>query len=491
MTTSRARWTRRRALQAGTGLTGMALAGWWLPAGAAEAPAAADRNAVPHQATGIKIGEVGAHEAIVWVRLTRDAQRLPDDDEAMKPRTGEKTGTADASLLPGACPAQGGAVRLIHGTDAALGNGTATPWVEVTAADDGCHQFALSGLPADTIIHLRVEARAGDGTLSPTVTVGRFRTAPLASVDAEITGVVLGCHLYAKRDHAEGYRTYASVAGLAPHFVVQTGDNVYYDRDLGPFATTVPLARWQWQRMFSLPRHRALLASVASYWEKDDHDLLKDDSWPGATFGELTFEDGQRIFRAQVPSGSLPYRTFRWGRHVQVWLVEGRDFRSRNGMPDGPGKTIWGAEQLAWLQAGMLASDASWQILVSPTPIVGPDRAKKNDNHANDGFRHEGDLIRRWLQEYVGKRVVIINGDRHWQYHSVHPETGLHEFSTGPTSDGLAEGSPGENKDYHRFHRVRGGFLSFTASGTAGASTLVVRHHGVDGAVAHEQRFGG
>ena len=44
-------------------------------------------------------------------------------------------------------------------------------------------------------------------------------------------------------------------------------------------------------------------------------------------------------------------------------------------MPDGPDKTIWGREQLAWLKESILASDAAFRVLISPTPIVGPDRA--------------------------------------------------------------------------------------------------------------------
>ncbi|MBA3698918.1 MAG: alkaline phosphatase D family protein [Planctomycetes bacterium] len=475
--------TRRRTLQLGA--AGALVGLLPISAVAADGPA----MAVPHQATGLKIGEVTEHSACVWVRLTQFAERLAGDEVALKALTGDKTGTADATSLPGACPAVAGEICVVYGVREDLSDGNVALWTPVTEAADGVLQVMLSNLPADSVIHLRVEARSPTGVVSPTVIRGRFRTAPEAKANAAITGVVLGCHLYDKRDHADGFATYPSVAALAPHFLVQTGDNVYYDRDLGPFATTAPLARWQWERMFSLPRHRALLSSVASYWEKDDHDTLKDDSWPGTTFGKLTFAEGQRIFRAQVPSGPLPYRTFRWGQHVQVWLMEGRDFRSPNTMADGPDKTIWGAEQLAWLQRTMLASDASWLILVSPTPIVGPDRKNKKDNHANDGFRHEGDAIKAWFAQHVAKRLVIINGDRHWQYHSVHPTLGLHEFSAGPTSNGLAEGSPGEDPTYHRFHRIGGGFLSFTASPEAATPVLTVRHHKVDGTVAYSFRF--
>ena len=70
--------------------------------------------------------------------------------------------------------------------------------------------------------------------------------------------------------------------------------------------------------------------------------------------------------------------------------MEGRDYRSPNDMPDGPGKTIWGEEQMAWLKKTAAESDAAFRILISPTPIVGPDRENKRDNHANKVFKHEG-----------------------------------------------------------------------------------------------------
>lgn len=256
---------------------------------------------------------------------------------------------------------------------------------------------------------------------------------------------------------------------------------MYYDSER-PVARTPALARYHWQRMYSLPRHVELLRTVASYWEKDDHDTLKDDSWAGQKLGDLTFAEGQRIFRQQAPLGDSIYRTFRWGKFLQVYLTDGRDFRSPNTMKDGPEKTIWGKEQKAWLFRTLKESDAVWKVIVSPTPLVGPDRLNKKDNHSNAGFQHEGDEARLWLKDNVPGRCFVVCGDRHWQYHSVHPGTGLHEFSVGAASDKHAGGTPGENKDYHRFHRVKGGFLSVTARG----KTLTFRHRDVEGKVVYE-----
>ena len=84
--------------------------------------------------------------------------------------------------------------------------------------------------------------------------------------------------------------------------------------------------------------------------------------------------------------GERTHRTIRWGKDLQIWLVEGRDFRSPNTMPDGPGKTIWGKEQKQWFFDTVKASDATFRILLSPTPIVGPDRKNKNDNMGTLGI---------------------------------------------------------------------------------------------------------
>ena len=87
------------------------------------------------------------------------------------------------------------------------------------------------------------------------------------------------------------------------------------------------------------------------------------------------------------------------------------------------------------------------------------------------------------------KNVFVICGDRHWQYHSVHPQTGLQEFSVGAASDSHAGGTPGENKAYHRFHRVKGGFLSVELRPDGAQSVIAFQLRTVDGAVAYEATF--
>jgi alkaline phosphatase D len=295
------------------------------------------------------------------------------------------------------------------------------------------------------------------------------------------------CGDYPRRDDPQnGHRIYASMLKHAPDFLVHAGDVEYFDKP-DPIANAPELARFKFNRLFALPFQRAFHQRVAAYFLCDDHDTLRNDSWPGQTFGALTFAEGSRIFREQMPAptGAL-YRTLRFGRDLQIWLVEGREFRSPNTMSDGPDKTIWGREQKDWFFRTVSASDATFKVLVSPTPILGPDRANKADNHANIGFRTEGDELRRFLGNR--KDVVIMNGDRHWQYMSVDPKTGLREFGCGPSSDVHAGGYSPQPGDEHlqKFFRLKGGFLLTEVRRDNGRARMVVRHHDVEGAVTHE-----
>jgi alkaline phosphatase D len=450
----------------------------------------ADASGSSRQATGVKVGEVTQNSAIVLLRLTAQAERRADGIVRKGRPTAPLPPGISVDQLEGSCPGAPGRVRLSYGMRENLDDAATTDWVDVSAANDYSHQFRLTDLKPHTRYHYAAETTGPGGTPKHDPLRGSFRTAPPADLDADVAFTVVTGQAYRDMDHTDGFHIYEAMARLEPHFIVPTGDTVYYDSE-DPRATTVALARYHWHRMYSFPRHVAFHLRVPGYWEKDDHDTLMDDSWPTKNARKmypLTWEKGLRLFREQVPMGEKTYRTVRWGKRLQVWMVEGRDFRSSNQMPDGPAKTIWGAQQKRWLKETLLASDADFKVLISPTPIVGPDRPTKADNHSNSAFAHEGDEFRRWAQKNLPERFFIACGDRHWQYHSVHPETGVHEFSCGPASDEHAAGTPGDNMAYHRFHRVKGGFLSVSVFDEQGMSTIALRHHDVHGKVVNEYK---
>jgi len=172
--------------------------------------------------------------------------------------------------------------------------------------------------------------------------------------------------------------------------------------------------------------------------------------------------------------------------------------RSPNPDPDGPNKTMWGAEQKEWLKKTLLASDADFRVLVSPDCIVGPggdpDRAVFQlpgggaDSQGDGGFAHEGREFRYWVRDNKIKNLIVVNGDRHWQYHSIDPETGLNEFSCGAVAEKHAAESIPVSPKYH-FVRKGSGFVTVEIEGTMQNPRLVVAIHKPGGQVLHQEFF--
>lgn len=462
--------------------------------------------AEPFQATGFKVGEVSHDTAIVWTRTTRhekangptgivptfvtaDGERVMGDgyhkpDKNVDPMSIEyPEGTGFADMRYGA-PGVEGKTRVRYRPRGAS-NWRETEWMKVEPEADFSRQFPLRDLDPGTTYEVQVEA-ANQGGKKGSVLSGTFKTAPHPTSAKRVVFAVSTGQAFHDQDRKDGFQIYPTMLEkLQPDFFVHTGDIVYYDR----MAKNLELAWWHWQRTYSRPTNLAFHQNVTSYFIKDDHDTWTNDCWSTmqTNMGSFTWDQGIRVFKEQVPMGERTWRRFRWGQDLEIWLVEGRDYRSPNTAKDGPNKTIWGKEQLDWFRNTVAESSATFRVLISPTPVVGPDRASKNDNHANSGFVHEGRMLREFLSQQ--KNMVVVCGDRHWQYHSVDPVTGLREYSCGPASDMHAGGWKQSDlrEDFHRFLRVKGGFLSGTVDRSeSGTPSLTFRFHGVDGEIHFE-----
>jgi alkaline phosphatase/alkaline phosphatase D len=308
------------------------------------------------------------------------------------------------------------------------------------------------------------------------------------------------------RKRVLGFPSLEVIVDHAPDLFVGTGDNVYYDCPAVDRARTRAAMRARWHKQFATPRFAALFQNIPVYWMKDDHDFRYDDCDPYGPI-EPSAELGAEVFLEQVPvvdpqdGEAPPYRTRRVNDLLQIWLLESREYRDANTQAPGPDKTLWGAEQKAWLKRTLLESDATFKIILSPTPLVGPDDAgkevqggvlaplfggraigqegdkRKRDNHTNAyGFKDEADAFFDWLIEngFPDKNLTFICGDRHWQYHSIHP-SGFEEFSTGAVIDGSARLGPspedadstdpeGVISQLYRQAEASGGFLEVTVA---------------------------
>lgn len=425
-------------------------------------------------------GEITTSSALVQTRLTATA----DLD-----RSGD---------MPGA----NGVVSFSWSENANLSNASHTAFIPASAHHDFIARAELSKLKPNTRYYYRARYGPDENSIQPGP-ICSFKTHPGAQVDTEVNFIVGSCMNYIKFMHGKagnagpaitataedkrlGFPAFVTMKSLQPDFFVGTGDIVYYDN---PYrvAETVAELRKCWHEQFRFPRMIDFFQDVPAYWSKDDHDFRYNDS-DNATDRLPLPPTGIELFREQLPIVNMhdpitpTYRTYRVSQDLQIWITEGRDYRSPNKMEDGPGKTLWGLEQRVWLQRTLKASDAKWKLLITPTPMVGPDladspdadRPAKTDNHASlNGFRHEADAFFDWLKINRIENFMTICGDRHWQYHSIHP-SGHEEFAVGALNDensrlGVEPGDPnGTDRDAlvtqpYISPRPSGGFLHVRA----------------------------
>jgi alkaline phosphatase D len=463
-----------------------------------------------HQATGFKVVNVTSSSAEVWTRVTLRAAANPANGplprvEVFEAKTGQPVALRENRMFPdaritvqmppgldltaagGAAPAAAGQTRVRFRVQGAA-QWAETPWRDAGMERDGIVLHALPGLLPAARYELVVQARRNASDGGPDEQAGEFKTAPLPTQSERVVFCVMTCQKYERQDRPDGLAIYPAMGALRPDFFVNTGDVVYFDH--GPvIALTPALARYHWARMFALPTLRDFHRNHSSFFMKDDHDTLANDCGPASRSGELTYAEGVRIFREQTGLPAVANRTFRWGRDLQVWLMEGRDYRT----PDreasrGSAPTLWGREQIKWLGETLAASNATFRVILTTVPVVGPDRSNKDDNYANAGFAVEGNEVRALLARH--RNLTVITGDRHWQYVSVDPTTSVNEWSVGPATAAHAGGWDEKTpRPEHRFLRTgHGGFLSGVVTPTATGASLELRLHDTDGRVVYREQ---
>lgn len=450
-------------------------------------------------AQGELVGEVTETSALLQSRLTAIAGP-----------------TLDAE---GDVPGASGVACFEWSTKSDMAEAEQTEWLTSVSQRDFIVRTQLTGLqPGQTYYYRLVFGPDREHTQQGEVR--QFKTLPSEKSHEPLSFCMGSCMNYAffmhgksgdgknradEEDRQLGYPSFAAMLDLKPDFFIGTGDIVYYDHPAKTAARTLPELRKKWHEQFRFPRTIDFFARTPAYWSKDDHDFRFNDADLDRPVLPLP-ATGIEIFREQMPiypasdRTSPTYRTHRVHRHLQLWFTEGRDFRSPNNMPDGPEKTLWGAEQRQWLERTLQDSDATWKVIITPTPMVGPDSASKQDNHTNlNGFRHEAEAFFEWLNEHDLQNVMTFCGDRHWQYHSIHP-SGMEEFSVGALNDenAISGVKPGDKnstdpdgliKQPFHYGQPSGGFLHVTVGpDDAGKTRLQIEFRNDSGEVQYAAR---
>jgi len=261
--------------------------------------------------------------------------------------------------------------------------------------------------------------------------VGQFDTAP-APKDTGVTRFVYSGDSDGTSTAGESFRdeVAASAAGMAGQkadFFVYLGDTIYSDSGLAPErAGTLEEYRAKYRETRTIGALLRLLRSTSVVAEWDDHEVRNDYAGnPPGPFaaGGLTPAEvaaGQQAFREYFPlretGGGATYRRLRWGRDLELFVLDGRSYRTspaalfvaclqaETGEPDiaptlpqpvrssfssntglaylasppppgclpafnDPSRTMLGGEQEAWLRDALLKSKATFKVIVNPVPI--------------------------------------------------------------------------------------------------------------------------
>jgi alkaline phosphatase D len=324
----------------------------------------------------------------------------------------------------------------------------------VIAANDLTGKVTLTGLTPAT----RYTVRVSQDTASAEA---EFVTAPSPHVAARVAFLWsgdLGGGGYCRPEEG-GYRIFRPMAARRADFFLFVGDTIYADVPCDK-AGVVPGADFRARTLAEYrARHRyqhedaplqALLRSTSVYAIWDDHEVRNDFSGPYDPLmpvGRQAFLDYWPI-TAQSEDGTRLYRRFRWGRLLDVFILDTRQYRSRNTDADGRSKTMLGAAQKRWLLESVTGSDAVWKVVVTSVSLSIPTgRPEARDSWTGvsafglpldgAGFVTERDAILTQLRQRAVKNLVFVAADVHHAEvirHEPVPGWSFHELVAGPLS---------------------------------------------------------
>jgi alkaline phosphatase D len=288
---------------------------------------------------------------------------------------------------------------------------------------------------------------------------GTFATAPAADADAAVRLVWsgdLGGNGYC-RDVEDGYRIFRTMTRRRPDLFLFIGDTVYADQMCGSrphvagadyVAATLDDFYGKHRYNRADPMLQEFFRATPVYVMWDDHEVRN--NFAGPT--EPLMPVGRRALLDYWPIVAPPeeptrlYRSIRWGRHVEIFILDTRQYRSANALEDGPDKTMLGAAQREWLLRGLATSDATWKLVVTSVPLGMFTGGRYSDSWSGanllgyprtsaTGFVHERTAILRHVHERGIRNVVFVSGDVHHAElirHEPWPGFVVHEVIAGP-----------------------------------------------------------
>ena len=242
--------------------------------------------------------------------------------------------------------------------------------------------------------------------------------------------------------YGSAFEILESMAKQKADTMVWLGDNLY-TREVDFFSPGGLRYRYRHHRAFG--PLQPLLSAMRHYAIWDDHDFGPNDS-----SGEYQLKgESLRLFKRYWPAFhyGLPdtpgvFQTFRIA-DAQLFLTDGRYYRKPGGWPDGPEKSLLGREQLAWLEAALLSSNAAFKIIAVGSPVLNPNVTR------DESYGLYATELRELLDFIKARKiegVLFLSGDRHrtelWRRvgPGMYP---LHDYTSSPLTSGPYPVKPG------------------------------------------------
>jgi phosphodiesterase/alkaline phosphatase D-like protein len=394
---------------------------------------------------GVSSGDVSDSSAILWARPNKAGTAL------LQVQQGRSFGGCDLSTAPKKLK-----VKAQKGNDL-------TVQAKVTNLQPGRHykyRWCMSGGRRSAVGHFDTAPLPGQAKTIRFSVTGDQDASPLPGTNTP---------------YWNNFEIWKRIKSEENNFNVMMGDTIYSDSEVpgldGPAQAAVTVAqKWAKYRVNLDQKPWVNVRGATSYYAHwDDHEFMNDFARSQNVFpevggnvevsGEQLYKNGVKAFRNYNPitysAKNGIYRTFRWGKNLQVFFLDERSFRSAkagyngecdnppgSGSPDlaptapagtralfsaivpslanpappaclatinDPNRTMLGTSQLETFEKAIKASTATFKVIMNEVPIQ-QFYALPYDRW--EGYAAERTKLLTFLKENV-KNAVFLTTDVH------------------------------------------------------------------------------
>lgn len=246
---------------------------------------------------------------------------------------------------------------------------------------------------------------------------------------------------------------WAEIQAERPDVLLLLGDNIYLDHNNhgNPQSLAEELAQL-YRRQLAEPNFRALLDDMKARGKDvaaiyDDHDFLGNNRY-GADHDDALRRAARTTFIdafSPAMTGTEVYRVYRYGM-VDLIVLDERFHRTSPVVSRNDRDAVLGAEQWAWFEETVAASNAPFLAVASSTTV---------HRWADESWEQYPSAFARMVNLLGGRNgALVLSGDVH--QNCVYDDSGVVEIvSSGVARRGMVFGKPRRNY----------GLLSFDATG--------------------------